>query len=58
MLTLGGKLERTKDINQKYELFHKNLVEVIDENAPLKPLTKKNPKSRKNHGSQKEFGPP
>ena len=54
-LNLGRKLERTKDINQKCELFHKNLVEVIDQNAPLMPLTKKQPKGRKKHGSQKEF---
>ena len=40
-LNLGEKLERTKDINQKYELFHKNLVVIIDKNALLKPLTKK-----------------
>ena len=46
-LNLGEKLERTKDINQKYELFHKNLVEVIDQNAPLKPLTKKEAKRQK-----------
>ena len=29
-LNLEEKLECTKDINQKYELFHKNLVDVID----------------------------
>ena len=46
-LNLGEKLERTKDINQKYELFHKNLVEVINQNAPLKPLTKKEAKRQK-----------
>ena len=54
-LNLWGKIELTKDINQKYELFHKNLVEVIDQNALLKPLTKKEVKKQKNHGSQKEF---
>ena len=54
-LNLGKKIQCTKDINQKYELFHKNLFEVIDQNAPLKPLTKKEAKGRKNHGSQKEF---
>ena len=32
-LNLGEKLEHTKDNNQKYELFHKNLVEVIEQNA-------------------------
>ena len=46
-LNLGEKLECTKDINQKYELFHKNLVEVIDQNAPLKPTTKKEAKRQK-----------
>ena len=46
-LNLGEKLERTKDINQKYELFHKNLVEVIDQNAPLRPLTKEEAKRQK-----------
>ena len=40
-------MERTKDINQKYELFHKNLVEVIDQNAPLKPPTKQVAKRQK-----------
>ena len=44
---LGGKWERTKDINQKYELFHKNPVEVTDQNAPLKPLTKTKAKRQK-----------
>ena len=53
MLNLGEKLEHKKDINQKYKLFHKYLVEVIDQNAPPKPLTKANAKT--NHGSQKEF---
>ena len=47
MLNLGEKLEHKKDINQKYKLFHKYLVEVIDQNAPPKPLTKANAK-RKN----------
>ena len=46
-LNLGEKLEPTKDINQKYKLFHKNLVEVIDQNAPLKPMTKKEVKRQK-----------
>ena len=46
-LNLGEKLECTKDINQKYELFHKNLVEVIDQNAPLKPMTKTEAKRQK-----------
>ena len=45
-LNIGGKLERTKDINQKCELFHKNLAEVIDKNALLKPLTKKEAKNQ------------
>ena len=30
MLNLEEKLEHTKDINQKFELFNKNLVDVID----------------------------
>ena len=46
-LNLGEKLERTKDVNQKYELFHKNFVEIIDKTAPLKPLTKKEAKNQK-----------
>ena len=46
-LNLGEILECTKDINQKCELFHKNLVEVIDKNAPLKPLTKRSQKAQK-----------
>ena len=29
------KLEHVKKYNQKYELFDKNLVEVINKNAPL-----------------------
>ena len=40
-------MERTKDINKKYELFHKNLVEVIDQNVPLKPTTKQEAKRQK-----------
>ena len=40
-LNLGEKLERTKVISQKYGLFQKNIVEVIDKNAPLKTLIKK-----------------
>ena len=44
MLNFGEKLEHTKDINQKYKLFQKYLVEVIDQNAPLKPLTKEKAK--------------
>ena len=52
-LHLGEKLERTKDINQKYELFHKNLVEVTDQNAPLKPLTKKSQKAEKTMDQKK-----
>ena len=54
-LNLGEKLERTEDINQKYELFHKNLVEFINKNTPLKPLTEKNLKTRKSHKLQKKF---
>ena len=33
LLNLMEKLEHTKDNNQKYELFHKNLVEVIEQNT-------------------------
>ena len=50
---LGEKLKHTKDINQKYELFHKNLVEVTDQNAPLKPLTKKSQKAEKTMDQKK-----
>ena len=46
-LNLGEKLERTKVISQKYRLFHKNIVEVIDKNAPLKTLIKKEAKNQK-----------
>ena len=47
MLNLREKVERTKDINQKYELFHKNHVEVNDQNISLKPLTKNEAKKHK-----------
>ena len=47
MLNLREKVERTKDINQKYELFHKNHVEVNDQNISLKPLTKNEAKKQK-----------
>ena len=45
-LNLGEKLERTKDINQISNYFTKNLVEVIDLNVPLKPLTEKKAKKQ------------
>ena len=34
-LNVMEKLEHVKKYNQKYELFDKNLVEVINKNAPL-----------------------
>ena len=38
-------------------MFHKNLVEVIDQNAPLRPLTKKEAKRRKKPWITKEILP-
>ena len=46
---INEQLEHTQDTKKykKYEIFHKSLVEVIDRNAPLEPMTKKEAKKQK-----------
>ena len=51
------KLKHVTSYNQKYELFHNNLVEVINKNPHLWSLTKKELKNTKSHGKQMGLWP-
>lgn len=39
-LNLGEKMKNYTEINEKYDFFHKNIMEVINNNAPIKKQTK------------------
>ena len=39
-LNLGEKMKNYIEINEKYDFFHKNIMEVINNNAPIKKQTK------------------
>ena len=51
------KLKHVTSYNQKYELFHNNLVEVINKNPHLRSLTKKELKNTKSYGKQMGLWP-
>ena len=39
-LNLGEKMKNYTEINEIYDFFHKNVMEVINNNAPIKKQTK------------------
>lgn len=39
-LNLGEKMKNYTEINEIYDFFHKNVMEVINNNAPIKKQAK------------------
>ena len=44
---LDDKIKNYSEINEKYDLFHKNIIEVINNNAPIREQTKREMKRKK-----------
>ena len=44
---LDDKIKNYSEISEKYDLFHKNIIEVINNNAPIREQTKREMKRKK-----------
>ena len=54
-LNLEEKMKNYSEIKEKYDFFHRNIMEVINNNAPIREQTKMEMKRKSNLESQKEY---
>ena len=54
-LNLEEKMKNYSKIKEKYDFFHRNIMEVINNNAPIREQTKMEMKRKSNLESQKEY---
>ena len=54
-LNLEEKIKNCSEINEKYDFSHKNIMEVINNNASIREQTKREMKRRKKPWIQKKY---
>ena len=54
-LNLKENMKNYSEIKEKYDFCHRNIMEVINNNAPIGEQTKMEMKRKRNLGSQKEY---